>query len=403
MQQAEVDEEDCNLHSEREEQGEGITSFFVARSRYLAFFGNLENPAIVLAIKHINERPSQAESNEIANEDVEMGEESEVEEARGQLASEEEPREQLASEEEARQELASREQLAREEEARQVLARKEAERQEVDRREREARDEQEEERRQDQARNGQEEEKPEELMPANLEEERGELSYQTEKRNTQIDLEGLLSSGDANEAILTNLNQTQGEQLQTRADSPENTQTRSVYEDESESYLDLEPHEDALFNSPGIGSSNEKESNNTIQIDFHLYSNKSWMHVKTLQVDPYDPSEIEQAAEEYIRDGLRVCNKRYRRLSPDICFQNITQDGGNTIFLIPKEVVFDDELFTSLVPLKRVGVVPMSSSPHKRRKLPIPSAQVPAPISNTHRALRKRNRQGIKFTSSALK
>lgn len=47
-----------NLHSEREEQGEGITSFFVTRSRYLAFFRNLENPAIVLGIKHINERPS---------------------------------------------------------------------------------------------------------------------------------------------------------------------------------------------------------------------------------------------------------------------------------------------------------------------------------------------------------
>lgn len=107
-----------------------------------------------------------------------MGEESEVEEAR----------EQLASEEEARQEL----------------VRKEAKRQEVERNE---------ERRQDEARNGQEEEKPEELMLGNREEERGGVSYGTEKRNTQIDLEGLLSLGGANEVILGNLNQTQGEQL----------------------------------------------------------------------------------------------------------------------------------------------------------------------------------------------
>jgi hypothetical protein len=45
-----------NLYNLRKEQGEGIISFFILRSRYLIFFGKLESPGIALAIRNSNER-----------------------------------------------------------------------------------------------------------------------------------------------------------------------------------------------------------------------------------------------------------------------------------------------------------------------------------------------------------
>jgi hypothetical protein len=49
---AQVHEEDCrfvfinNLHNESQEQGEGITSFFVLRSKYFAFFGRPKRASV---------------------------------------------------------------------------------------------------------------------------------------------------------------------------------------------------------------------------------------------------------------------------------------------------------------------------------------------------------------------
>ena len=49
---AQAHEEDCkfvfinNLHNESQEQGEGITSFFVLRSKYFAFFGRPKRTSV---------------------------------------------------------------------------------------------------------------------------------------------------------------------------------------------------------------------------------------------------------------------------------------------------------------------------------------------------------------------
>ncbi len=160
------------LHREIEEQGEYITSFFVRRSVYLAFFGRLAN-----LDEHSRHYPPQAthasamQAGQSEMQGVEMSEQ-QVQREQERLDQERQERARLEQE---RQEQEKREQ-ERQEQARQEQARQEQERQEQERQEQERRE---------QERLEQERHEQERLEQERLEQERHEQERHEQERLEQ--------------------------------------------------------------------------------------------------------------------------------------------------------------------------------------------------------------------------
>jgi hypothetical protein len=67
-------------------------------------------------------------------------------------------------------------------------------------------------------------------------------------------------------------------------------------------------------------------------------------------VDPSEPSEVKRIAIKYMRKGERmhIFDTTFRKLTPQTCFADVTEDGTNTILLIPEREIDTDNLSSSV-------------------------------------------------------
>ncbi|ELR06849.1 hypothetical protein VC83_03930 [Pseudogymnoascus destructans] len=227
-----------NLHADQDEQGESITSFFVRRSVYFAFFGRLEetstprsNPA-----PPPNSGADQAAAPEAGLDTEQEG---------------------------LRQNRVEEERLDRE---RSELAPLEQERQ---------------------------------VSEVNGDSNDSfQVPERDQRRNTQIDLEGIIAGGLAST-------------LEDTVDPPDRPGEQ-------------DPNSQLQVVAP---------SPSEVRIEFKILEGEVWKTDRSLLVNPFEPSEVERVAKKYMRKGIRP----FELLLPRTCFQAVTTDGTNTILLIQED------------------------------------------------------------------
>ena len=301
-----------HLHDVDEEQGEGITSFFVRKSIYSAFFGK-PSP---LPLERLHPRNNAVEGGQTLE--------------RQQLE-----RQQLERQELERQELERREQERREQERRE-LERRELERQQLERQELERREQERQElERQKQERQEQERQEQErrELERQKLEKQRQEGRDQEEKakqqqaKRTQARKE---HHGRLQRVKLKKIHQGrpraqahEREEWQ-RPQNP-NLEDERRLEDQQrigldelldiDQDVDLQPGEDIHAESSGARLE-EASSNTTVRINFKIRDGGIWKPASAHTIEPSDSSEIEKAAMNWIRGKWRLFNTELRMLAP---------------------------------------------------------------------------------------
>jgi len=77
----------------------------------------------------------------------------------------------------------------------------------------------------------------------------------------------------------------------------------------------------------------------TVRIEFKIDERGIWRTVRSLLVDISDPSEVERVAKKYMRKGIRPFDSSGNVLVPRTCFQAATADGSNTILLVPEKSI----------------------------------------------------------------
>ena len=306
-----------HLHNVDEEQGEGLTSFFVRKSIYLAFFG----------------KPSSLSLEEMHPKDdaVEQGQELE----RRELERHERDR---GEEEQERQER-DRQEREREEQARQGLERQELERQKLEKQKQEKLD-QEEKAKQKQARLAQ-------------------TRNNHQERSQRLKLKKLHQGRS-------------GGQTQEREEwERSNWEDERRLEDQQRIGLDelldvvqdpnLQPQEDIQAESSGARLE-EISNNTTVRINFKIRDGDIWKPVSTHLTERSDSSEIEKVAVRWVREKWRLFNTELRMLAPQQCYDAAIIDGTYTILLMREsDINIDHEPLLSAM---KIGIEAKEQTPN---------------------------------------
>ena len=136
--------------------------------------------------------------------------------------------------------------------------------------------------------------------------------------------------------------------------SPENSedasrlakQTRRVTQFEFGQLLETEtpPHEpvkplQGTVSEPTLSEQvgpSTVRSSSPIRIEFKTRArNNEWVTSDILHVDPSDPSEVQRVAAKYLRKNFHLFDTEYNNLIPRTCFGQATRNGTNTILVIP--------------------------------------------------------------------
>ena len=290
-----------HLHDVDEEQGEGITSFFVRKSIYSTFFGKPSS----LPLEELHPRDNAIEGQDWERQELERQERQELQ------------RQELEKQELERQELERRE-----------LEKQELEKQELEKQELERRDQE-------------------------------EKAKQQEARRTQARKE---HHGRLQKLKLKKIYQGRpGEQAQEREER-ERSQIPSL-EDERrledqqrigldelldiDQDVDLQPKEDIHAESSGPRLE-EAYSNTTVRINFKLHDGGIWKPASAHTIKRSDSSEIEKVAMNSVRGKWRLFTTELRMLAPQQCYDAVIADGTYTILLIREsEIDIDNELLLS--------------------------------------------------------
>ena len=308
-----------HLHNVEEEQGEGLTSFFVRKSIYLAFFG----------------KPSSLSLEEMHPKDdaIEQGQELE----RRELERHERDR---GEEEQERQER-DRQEREREEQARQELERQELERQKLEKQKQEKLD-QEEKDKQKQARLAQtrkdHQERSQGLKLKKLHQGRPRGQAQEREEWERSNWEDERRLGDQQRIGLDEL--------------------LDIVQD-----TNLQPREDIQAESSGAGL--EETSNNTaVRINFKTRDGDIWKPVSTHLTERSDSSEIEKVAMKWVREKWRLFNTELRMLAPQQCYDTAITDGTYTILLMREsDINIDHEPLLSAM---KIGIEAKEQTPNPR-------------------------------------
>ena len=268
-----------HLHNDQDHHGEGITSFFVLKSIYLAYMGR---PTHGLTFTDLNNHGnSESMQPNLAAQERQEQEQREREQARQEQARQEQARQEQARQEQARQEQARQEQ-ARQEQARQEQARQEQARQE------QARQEQ---ARQEQARQ----------LQVQREQEQQERERQLQEQREQEQQEREREQREQEQREQEQRDQEQRKQIMSTANSGQ------------------------------------------VCIHFKMRERGIWRNVQSLWVDQADSSEVGRVAKKNVRKGLRLFDLNMHLLTPENCFEAVTEDGTNTIVLLPQNELNIDE------------------------------------------------------------
>ena len=315
-----------HLHSVDDEQGEGLTSFFVRKSIYSAFFGKPSS----LSLEELHpkddstEQGQELERQELERQELERQELERHERERGE---EEEERE--------------RQEREREEQARQELERQELERQKLEKQKQEKLD-QEEKAKQKQARLAQtrkdHQERSQRLKLKKLHQGRpgGQIQEREEWERSNWEDERRL--GDQQRIGLDEL--------------------LDIVQD-----TNLQPREDIQVESSGARL--EKISNNTtVRINFKIRDGDIWKPVSTHLTERSDSSEIEKVAMKWVREKWRLFNTELRMLAPQQCYDAAITDGTYTILLMREsDVNIDHEPLLSAM---KIGIEAKEQTPNPR-------------------------------------
>ena len=355
-----------HLHDQRDEQGEGITSFFVRRSVYLGFFGPPRDINENAARGHMGSFPILEDSVEREQGDRAQREEEE----RAQREQEEQAqtqREQQAQRERAEQERAQRErqEQLQQERAEQQRAQRERQEQLQQEREEQAQRERAEQAQRERAEQAQKEraeqvqreqaeqlqqERAEQLQQERAEElqrERAEQVQREREERAQREREEQLQQERAEQA-----QREREEQLQREREEQLQRERAEQAQLEREEQLQRERAEQAQREQEDQAQRERErqasQAENKVQIRFKIRERGVWRDVETLSVDRSDPSEVARVAKKNTRKGLRTFDTNAQLLGPDDCFEAVTSDGTNTILLIPQnELNIDDRLLDS--------------------------------------------------------
>ena len=343
-----------HLHDERQDQSEGITSFFVRRSVYLAFFGRpTRTPSSGRGASNHSPRsptprsrggspPRRAVPGEPGStsrsgtpddmeQDIESilstyGRREDAEQFEADPEEREREEQQRQERERQEQERQQQERLERErlEEERQERERQEQERQERERQEQE-REEQE---RQEQERQEQERQEREKLAQDRLAREKQERERQERERQEREREEA--------QEMLERENQERERQEQERLEQERLEQERLEQERLEQERQERERQE------------RERLEREKVRVDFKIWERGLWRDVPPLKVDPTDPSEVERIAKKYMRKKIRTLNTKLRMLAPKECFQSVIDDRTHTVLLIAQsQLVIDDAMLKS--------------------------------------------------------
>jgi hypothetical protein len=117
------------------------------------------------------------------------------------------------------------------------------------------------------------------------------------------------------------------------------------------------------------------------EIDINLirWEDDTWKYLTPLAVDPENPSNIERLVNEYMTKGIRAFNTYLRMMSPTECFQVVINNRTHTILLIAEdELAIDDRMHESaanlhaeatkrVIGLKRKATEDLSHTYHARK------------------------------------
>jgi len=323
-----------HLHDVDEEQGEGITSFFVRKSIYSAFFGK-PSPLPLEGLHPRNdaiEGGQELERQDLERQELERQERDRKEQERRELTRREQERQELERQELERQELGrqaqerqglERQELGRQAQERQELERQELERQELERQERD-REEQEEKARRQEAR----------------------------RQHARKDHQGRLQRLKQKK-LNPNRPQDAGEELRgwERPQDSSLEDARRLDDQqriEQDELLDQEIDEDIDL-APG-----EVFDNTMVRINFKVRDGGTWKHASAHTIGRSDPSAIEKVATNYVREKLRLFTTELRMLAPQQCCEAVIANGTYTILLMREsEIVIDYDLALSAM---KIGV-----------------------------------------------
>ena len=310
-----------HLHNAEEEQGKGVTSFFIQKSVYCAFFGRSLLPVLESTSPTQSQSGNQPQGTssrikgdtEILQDETEQREDGRIMQERQEQARQEEVRQEQARQEEARREE------ARQEEARQEEARKDRER-------------------------------LQRLKHKKLQQERLEKEQKEKGKQQTEDIE---------------------EQEQ---------QKHQHLEDEQKLEDQQRVQQEELLKSEALNQE-EITDNTKIYIHWKLHERGKWKDTSVLPINPLDPSPIERTAKGYMREKIRLFNTNLRMMIPQDSYQAVVTNGTYTILLIPKsELDINNDLLLSAMKVriealsyqegapKRVATEDISQQHHMRKR-----------------------------------
>ncbi|KAL5325404.1 hypothetical protein ACEPPN_006529 [Leptodophora sp. 'Broadleaf-Isolate-01'] len=340
-----------HLHDTRQDQGDGITSFFVRKSVYLAFFGrpsgmgnaanmdeDTEDEESVLSYYHRQDRGQSQETSGADQTGGQSQETSGADRTGGQS-----------------QETSG---------ANQTGGQSQATSAQEERRQEQRRQEQELQRRLEQERVEQERLDQERLDQERLEREKWERLQQELKQNLEREnlKRAMLEHERLRQGVLEKREQQRQEQLR--------------QEEELQRRLEEERlQRERLGRERLIQDQYEQEK---VEIHFKVWKRHNWKELRSIYAHPTDSSEVEQIAKRYMRKKFRTFNTELQMLALQDCFQAVIDDRTHTILLVPQDNLRTDEMEESakrlrddalrILELKRTATEDISRL-HRPRKI----------------------------------
>jgi len=161
------------------------------------------------------------------------------------------------------------------------------------------------------------------------------------KRMTQIDLEKAINDSRNRDGLPTSADQ--------RQETPPQGQTQETAENTTSAPIptpDQDPKE-TLIDSAALARLARLDTTK-VRIKFKILEEGIWKDISFRDVNPFDPSDVERVAKEYMRRGMRPSDTELRLLAPSDCFPAVVADGTNTILLVPESKISTiDELRSS--------------------------------------------------------
>ncbi|KAK6592219.1 hypothetical protein H4I96_12079 [Botrytis cinerea] len=413
------------LHIEDSEKGKYITSFFVRRSVYYAFFGKhtglgvfdrshlpipvyenlqradipgLEESDIDMPELHMPAREGRKRKGRNRKGRAREGrkrkgrarEEQSRERAEQERAEQERAEQERAEQERAEQERAEQERAEREraEQERAEQERAEQERAERERAEQErAEQERAEQERAERERAEQERAEQERAERERAERERVEQEKILEgpesvgKRHTRIDMESLITekvSRNNNE----HLKDDQPKRSHLEKDNYDTGQETPILDTQPKEEFPLEspashnfhdsqnPVRSELSDQQGSTSKNQKQPR-LVRITFKVRERNIWKTSHYIDVDPLNSSdarEVYRMAIKHMRKGMRLFDSELNILRPPQCLEAAIASGSNIILVIPEvNIDIDRKLEDSIFALNRYGGFTVESSKRSRK------------------------------------